>query len=82
MHSPYIYRHTQGGFSEHKTPSLYRTLLTAARLVGGMKMGDIVHRVGIEPIALSPWDRVITHPSLSDVTTIHTLAYLSMQLSP
>ena len=44
---------TQGRFNYHTAHSLYRILLTATNVMGVMKMGKIVPRVGPKPISLA-----------------------------
>ena len=45
--------HTQGMFNNHTTHSLYGIMITVTSVMGVLKMGNIVPRVGMEPISLA-----------------------------
>ena len=70
---PYIL-HTQNRFNNHTVHSLYRIVITATSLVGMMKMGNIVARVGIKPtsLALCVSVLIIIPPRLPDITILPT----------
>ena len=69
-----IHIHRQGGFNNHTTHSLYRIMVTATSVVGVMKMGNTVPRVGLEPTSLAFWASVLLlkHVGVPDVTTSPT----------
>ena len=48
-----LHTHTQGRFKNHTACSLYRILVIATSVVGVMKMGNIVPRMGREPTSLA-----------------------------
>ena len=69
-----LHIHPQGRFNNHTAHNLYMIMFMAISVVGVMKMGNIVHRVGIKPTSLEFRASVttITPCRLPDVATIPT----------
>ena len=74
-----LHIHTQGRFKNHTAHSLYRIMVTATGVMGVMKVGNIVPRVGLKPTSPAFWVSVLPlHHSLPDVT--HTMPSLYSSL--
>ena len=70
--------HTQSTFNKDAVHNLYNIMVTATRVVGLMKMGNIVPRVGIELTYLAFQASLLTNspPRIPDITH----AFLFMRL--
>ena len=54
------HKHTQDRFHDHTVHNVYRIMVTATRVLGVMKMGNIASRAGDEPTPLAFWVSVLT----------------------
>ena len=54
-----LHIHTQGRFNNDTAHRLCMILVTATRVMGMTKMGNIVPRVGVEPTSVGFWASVL-----------------------
>ena len=75
------YIHRQCMFENHTTCSLYRIMVMVTRVMDVIKMGNIAHRAGIEPISLAFWASVLTiiPRRLPDVSMLPTPSCLCLR---
>ena len=76
----HTHAHTQGRFNNRTARSLYRIMVIETSVVGGVKMGNNVSRVGMKPTCLAFRARMLTPHRPCDVTTIPTSTCLCSSL--